>query len=582
MIVSTPWRALNVICWLVIVLVSILVLRRRSTYTFTRCTILLAAGQAITLPIVGLGFIVEPALWTLVDGGAIEIPEALAELLTPSGIFRYSLEPALLPAAVLALATAIPTTRRSRIVVCAGGAVLTLIVYDLVMRLLPFPVSVPLVFSIFCDLLGGGLAGVLVGYLSSLLLESGALTNPTLRHVSIGLTTVGTVVIVVIGIYLVFLRYLPDPVVLDVRAWDTVTFESVGALLPYSRFMSDVATGFPVSTPIGWLTGRIEGHARLQVHDDAPGQAGTERMFVRIAELVSDKADVRTPAALLAGARTRFSGQVKAGNIQIDSEPFNMAVVLDEATSPQQSDSLLMGDRLSMQPVRFTTEPNAVVLVAFGGIAESVFGKLYAGSRSSKALTISAGEGAKMKKAGIRQAIVVIRSPPTVSWHLGTGTRVEIRITLPDGNVVRAMNQPLKDKPWGGLHGVAVVVGSAEDPKRKTLVVDAGDYIVCPGCTVQLKSRGGIRETVRQVQVKGVEGRLQVGLKEYELKTRGEVFLGRGEMRAEQFDEETVRLAGRTAPVTLDGVVLSNTVWGTISSEVQGVIVGAVLTLIMG
>jgi hypothetical protein len=395
-------------------------------------------------------FIVEPTLWTLVNSGAIEIPEALGEILTPSGILRHSLEPALLPAAVLALTTAIPTTWFFRIVLCAGGAALSLIAYDLVMRISPLTPSAPLLFSIFCDLVGGGLAGFLVGYLSSRLLESGPPASPTLRQVSIGLTTIGTVVIAVIGIYLVFLRYLPDPVVLDVRGWETVTFEYVGARLPYSCLLPDMATGFPVSAPTGWLTGRIEGHAQLEVHADAPGQPGTARVFVEVAELVGDKADAGTPAALLAGARTKFSGRIEAGSIQIDSEPFNIAILLHEATRPHESDSLLLGDRLSTQPIRFTTDPSAVVLVAFGGIMESVFGKLNAGSRSSRALTISAGEGAKMRKAGIRQAIVVIGTPPTVQWRLGTGDPIEVRITLPDGNVVRAMNQPFKDKSWGG------------------------------------------------------------------------------------------------------------------------------------
>lgn len=580
---DTLWRFLNVAAWIAILFVSTLILRRRSACTFIRCVVLLSLGQAIAVPILALGFIVEPALWTLFQRGAIEIPEALAEVLTPYGLLSHTLEPSLLPAGVLAFMTAIPRTRYARIFLCAGGAVLALGVYDLLARIAPLSPSSPLAFSLGSDLVGGAFAGILAGYLSSLLLESASRPSLTLRHVSLGLISVGTAVIAVVGGYLAFLHYLPDPVILDVRAWDSASFEHSGDRFAYSRYLPEMATSYALSTPTGWLTGPLYRGAELDLQAAESSHSGTGRVFIEIAELVRDNADGHlTLSALLSGARTKFSGQIDAGTIQIDSEPFNIAVLLHESTRPQESDGLLMGENPTTPSIRFTYEPRAAVLVAFGGIAESVFSKLNVDSRSQKTLTISAGELNKIRKTAVRQLVAVVGSPPALHWRMGSGGPVEVRITLPNGHVVRALNQPFKDKGWGGLHGVALVVGSPNDPPNKAVVADVGRYVVCPGCRVQLKPRGALQHSVRRLRVSGIEGRLQVGLKEYELKTRGEVFLGSDSMRIEQLDEKTVRVAGRTAPVTLDDVVLSNTVWGTISNEVKAVIVGAVLTVIGG
>jgi hypothetical protein len=369
-----PWRFLSVAAWIAILLAATLTLRRRSGYTFIRCVVLLSLGQAIAVPVLALGFIVEPALWTLVHKSAIEIPEELAEILTPHGLLSQILAPALLPAGVLAFLTAIPRTRSARIFLCASGTVIALGVYDLLMRTTRFPPSSPLAFSLACDLVGGAFAGILVGYLSSLLIESASRPSLTLRHVSLGLISVGTTVIAVVGGYLVFLHYLPDPVILDIRSWDTATFEHSGNRLAYSKYLPEMATSYALSTPAGWLTGPFYRAAELDLQAAEPGQSGTGRVSIEISELVRDNADGRlTLSALLSGARTKFRGQIDAGTIQIDSEPFNIAVLLNESTRSQKSDALLMGESPMTPSIRFTYDPRAVVIVAFGGIAESVF-----------------------------------------------------------------------------------------------------------------------------------------------------------------------------------------------------------------
>jgi len=350
-----------------------------------------------------------------------------------------------------------------------------------------------------------------------------------------------------------------------------------------------MATSFTVSSPTGWVTGTLPGEARLELYDEETllGERPTQ-IFVTIAELVRDSGDpVATPIDLLVGARTIFSGQIEGGDIRINSDLFNMAVLLQERGEAEPSDALILGDRLRNQLVRITHDPRAIVLLALGGLAESVYSRL----NSSKGwlpgkgpLTIFAGEDARMRKGGIRQAIVVIGSPPSIKWSIGhRDDPVQVRITLPNGKVVQAANQPFKAKTGlNGLHGIALLIGQPTDKASKTLVTDVGRYTVCPSCEIELKPRGGLLGNVTKFRVTGVDGRLQVGLKEYDLKTRGEVFLGAGEMGIEEIQAGTIRLKGRTAPVTLDGVVLSSTLWSTIPNEVKAVLIAAVLSLAGG
>ncbi len=313
MTLATTWRFVNVAWWLFSLYGAIWIMARRPPYASVAHRILvLSVTQAIALILFTLGFILEPTLWILLNQGVLEIPEALDSLFTVSGFVSHVFEPALLPASVAVLTAAITARRSSRVLFCASSTVAVLLAYDLVIRLLGKPVQSPLVFSVFSDVLGGTLAGALVAFTWSVLIDTPH-SPLSRRQASIGLITLRTILIAGTGSYLVFLRYLPESVVLDLRAWDTVSFEYVGTRLSYSRFLPTMATSFTVSSPTGWVTGTLPGEARLELYDEETllGERPTQ-IFVTIAELVRDSGDpVATPIDLLVGARTIFSGQIE-------------------------------------------------------------------------------------------------------------------------------------------------------------------------------------------------------------------------------------------------------------------------------
>src|SRR5713226_4988982 len=99
------------------------------------------------------------------------------------------------------------------------------------------------------------------------------------------------------------------------------------------------------------------------------------------------------------------------------------------------------------------------------------------------------------------------------------------------------------------LRGVALVVGTVSDPATKVVVASTGRQIVCAKCDVKIKPRSPLQPSVTAFRGEGIGGRLQVSLREYDLKTQGEVYLGKGELRMEQAEGTVVRITGRTAPV---------------------------------
>ncbi len=114
--------------------------------------------------VVGVGFLIEPALWIALQAGPAQAGQALgAALANPSSIAV----PALVAGSITAVVAMSGRSMMERMYRGAAACVLVLVVVDSFTMLMSGPelTTVRYLFSVASDLVGGILAGAVIGYL---------------------------------------------------------------------------------------------------------------------------------------------------------------------------------------------------------------------------------------------------------------------------------------------------------------------------------------------------------------------------------------------------------------------------------
>lgn len=547
-------------------------LRRRQGDSWRRASILVLVHAILGVCVIAPGFLLEPALWFLFNDGIIGMWEYLGSSATGSTSIRSAVLWGLLPGVVTGVIAVSARGVSNRIALSILAAVGLLAIEDAYIG----PIArEQFVFSLLSDVIGGGIAGAAIGWLSTLsmrTLEAEPTRAPTV--ISQGVALGVTLLAIPAGLFLLyfFVFYqLPVPVIVDLQAWKRLTFDYVGPTL------GRIADPMLPVTATGMGSGFFKDNAEITWQPSAANDRGT-RVSLR---LMLPKWDKTPPAdggvisfkSLIALSRPVHAASIGAGTIRITGNNFFLTVQPDVATPIQGL--LVIRNLLGLLLSRDARDQ---LTVSFPGtplgrdnswLAPGVF------PDRPKLLMVSGLSGSQLILADLRRlAVIVTRT--SLARVLSDAAHDKLTIALSDGTTYDFSAATV---PKTESFAVMILLGGDRD-RRASLSLPLKEHFLCAECDVMFRAFNLATPTVGQLRIEGAKGSVELALTSHPMNEGSELYLGGRRITITQQDKSVLRITGRASPVVLNGVLLSQTVWSSLPNEVKAaIIVGAFGTL---
>jgi hypothetical protein len=449
----------------------------------------------------------------------------------------------------------------------------------------PMPGWIP--FSLLSNVLGGALAGTLIGGVSWLAghraLVPAAIRQRPVTSLVVLLLTVSIVPL----FYFVFVYHFPQQVRFELEDWTAIRFEYLAPYLHQegrpgvSRLtllgtVVEVALGTSTSTiALEWLGSLNAQRPTGSSQREITIASVSPRRFVQLTR--QEAARGRRIASLLRAAEVKYRGRVGEGTLEITGEDLAIGLRVDRLfESPP--DRAATGAEIESVRADLEFERGRVIqlwqLQSFltPEVQRRWFPEKAGTSVDLKALNLAGMVGGRLKLQAEGPLVVWVRP-------LRKGDPAEeVVIQLPGGATVKA---PARyGNPGAGEDDassiVLLVVEGAGPGTGVRAEVPLGDNpsVLCVRCWTTFAGWDGYQAVVGKVLIHGARGHLEMDGSPREIGGR-DVSLGTGSMSIEDLVSGRLLMEGQSQHVGVGGVVLTRTLWeGVSTAERVGLLAG--------